>query len=85
MRVPPRKRTHASTQATVCLTPQVGPGGGCPGHRELTGQAPAMTDPLSRKCGATLIATQAFDTAACHKRKSRMRQEGRRKVATDKA
>jgi hypothetical protein len=68
--------------ATVCLAPSAGPGGGCPGHRKMTGQVTAMTDPLSRRCRATLIAKEAFDTAARHKRKSRMRQEGRREVSS---
>jgi hypothetical protein len=34
-----------TVKATVCLAPLVGAGGGCPGHRELSGQATGMAQP----------------------------------------
>jgi hypothetical protein len=77
----PCTRTLASPQATVCLAPQAGPGGGCPGHREVTGHAAAMTDPLSRRCRVTRRRKDAFGRATYHKRTSRMRQESRQDVA----
>src|SRR5262249_59498213 len=72
----------AVSEKKSCLAASVGPGGGCPGHCKMIGQAAAITDPLSRRCGATPIVKEGVDTAACHKRKLRMRQEGRGDVAS---